>query len=112
MPTNSLSSSIAVLAAPVLSGCSGSPTKFSTLSSFTRKEKKEKKRRHRTGSKVSIDMDSISSKDSNICCTVGNTQWYTPSNFEMDSVSVSSHSSIANGTVLVQDLESDVSSIV
>lgn len=91
MSANSLSSSIAMFAAPVLSNSTVSPQKFGTISSLTKREKKErKKRRNRTESKISLDSESICSKET---AYVGNSQWYTVPVNDPDSVSNASYNS-------------------
>jgi hypothetical protein len=69
-----------------------SPQKFGTMSSLSKKEKKDKKkRRNRTESKISIDGESICSKESINsvnCAAVGNSQWYTIPNCDDDNASL------------------------
>lgn len=81
MTTTSLSSSLAILAGPVLG--SGS-NKFGTIgNTLSKKDKKEKKRRNRTVSKIST---AVTDRDS--CISSNSTsQWYTS---DTDNVSMSS----------------------
>lgn len=118
MSGTSLSSSIATFAAPVLCNYNMSPQKFGTIGSITKKEKKkEKKRRNRTESKVSMDGSDAgnTSREFNISCSSGNSQWYTTSTTlsmsgtDMDSVSLASCSSIAALTPPVIELAQEVS---
>lgn len=88
MATNSLSSSLAIFAGPVL--VSGS-NKFGTIGALTRKDKKEKKKRNRTVSKMPISNDRDSSISNN---SASNSQWYTMS--DPDNLSLSSMNSNMN----------------
>lgn len=91
MSANSLSSSIAMFAAPVLSNSTVSTQKFGTISSLTKREKKEKKkRRNRTESKISLESESVCSKDT---AYTGNSQWYTTPASDADSISLASFNS-------------------
>lgn len=99
MSTASLSSSIAILTAPALSNCNIGGPKFGT------KEKKEKKKRRiRSESKVSIDGESINSKDSS-SSVMGNSQWYTIPTNDVDNFSLASCNSITPGTSTIMDFE-------
>lgn len=82
MATTSLSSSLAIFAGPVL--VSGS-NKFGTIGALTRKDKKEKKRRNRTVSKI---QSTTNDRDSSISNNSSNSQWYTMS--DADTISISS----------------------
>lgn len=105
MSAASLSSSIAILAAPALSNCSIGGQKFGTIGSMTKKEKKEKKKRRlRSESKVSIDAESISSKDSS-SCAVGNSQWYTTPSNDADNFSLASYNSILPAAPSIVDFD-------
>ncbi|XP_065221520.1 dedicator of cytokinesis protein 2 isoform X3 [Planococcus citri] len=108
LSATSLSTSLAMFAAPVLSNSSSvTPTqKFGTISSLAKREKKDKKkRRNRTESKISLETDSYYSRDSG--CS-GNSQWYTTPNSDADSMSLSSFNSsiLQTSTVDLQDTRS------
>lgn len=105
MSAASLSSSIAILAAPALSNCSLGGNKFGTIGSMTKKEKKDKKKRRiRSESKTSIESDSISSKDSS-SCAVSNSQWYTTPSNDADNFSLASYNSIVPATPSIVDFD-------
>jgi hypothetical protein len=82
MATTSLSSSLAIFTGPVL--VSGS-NKFGTIGALTRKDKKEKKRRNRTVSKI---QSTTNDRDSSISNNSSNSQWYTMS--DADTISLNS----------------------
>lgn len=85
MATTSLSSSLAIFAGPVLVSSSN---KFGTIGALTRKDKKEKKKRNRTVSKMPTSSDRDSSISNN---SASNSQWYTMS--DPDNMSLSSMNS-------------------
>jgi len=107
MSTTSLSSSLAIFAGPVL--VSGS-NKFGTIGALTRKDKKEKKRRNRTVSKMATTNDrdlSISSS------SASNSQWYAvPDADNMSLSSINSNLSVFSSPTSVIELRQEVITII
>ncbi|XP_026809422.1 dedicator of cytokinesis protein 1 isoform X2 [Rhopalosiphum maidis] len=103
MSTTSLSSSLAIFAGPVL--VSGS-NKFGTIGALTRKDKKEKKRRNRTVSKMATTNDrdlSISSS------SASNSQWYAvPDADNMSLSSINSNLSVFSSPTPVIELRQEL----
>lgn len=105
--TTSLSSSLAIFAGPVL--VSGS-NKFGTIGALTRKDKKEKKRRNRTVSKMATTNDRDSSISNN---SASNSQWYTMSDTDnMSLSSINSNLSVFSSPTPVIELRQEVITIV
>lgn len=103
MATTSLSSSLAIFAGPVL--VSGS-NKFGTIGALTRKDKKEKKRRNRTVSKIPATNDRDSSISNN---STSNSQWYTMSDVDnMSLCSMNSNLSVFSSPTPVIELRQEV----
>lgn len=102
--TTSLSSSLAIFAAPVL--VSGS-NKFGTIGALTRKDKKEKKRRNRTVSKITT---TTNDRDSSISSNfTSNSQWYTVSDADnMSMSSMNSNLSVFSSSSPVIELRQEV----
>lgn len=109
MATTSLSSSLAIFAAPVL--VSGS-NKFGTIGALTRKDKKEKKRRNRTVSKITTT--TTNDRDSSISTNfTSNSQWYTVSDADnMSMSSMNSNLSVFSSSSPVIELRQEVIKII
>ncbi|XP_050420571.1 dedicator of cytokinesis protein 1 isoform X2 [Adelges cooleyi] len=97
MTTTSLSSSLAIFAGPVL--VSGS-NKFGTIGALTRKDKKEKKKRNKTVSKMTTSSNDRISSISNT--STSNSHWYTSDNDSMSMCSVNSSLSVFTHTPVIE----------
>lgn len=99
LSASSLSSSLAMFAAPVLSNSSVTPAqKFGTMITKREKNKDKKKRRNRTESKISLETESYCSRDSG--CS-GNSQWYTTPGSDAETMSLNSFNASLHQTSII-----------